>query len=154
PSRSLSLSALAIAVAVGPRDRCRCRPSRSLSLSASPRSHGSSLLSPLRRGGLCPTAKLPRQRPSTPSPHPLAPASHASGCRRHGSVAGKGQRPPRLRGVSKEELMSDQRMPIQRLECYAVAKEIARRVHAANISDTELRDQATRAAKSTFLNLC
>jgi four helix bundle protein len=50
--------------------------------------------------------------------------------------------------------MSDQRMPMQRLECYAVAKEIARRVHAANIPDAELRDQATRAAKSTFLNLC
>jgi four helix bundle protein len=50
--------------------------------------------------------------------------------------------------------MSDQRLNIQKLDCYAVAKEIARRVHAANISDAELRDQATRAAKSTFLNLC
>jgi four helix bundle protein len=50
--------------------------------------------------------------------------------------------------------MSDQRTPIQKLDCYIVAKEIARRVHAANIPDAELRDQATRAAKSTFLNLC
>jgi four helix bundle protein len=66
----------------------------------------------------------------------------------------KGQRPPRLRGASKEQLMSDPRVPIQKLDCYIVAKEIARRVHAANILDAELRDQATRAAKSTFLNLC
>src|SRR5262249_21654797 len=66
----------------------------------------------------------------------------------------KRQRPPRLRGARQEELMSDQGLPIQQLDCYIVAKEIARRVHAANISDAELRDQATRAAKSTFLNLC
>jgi four helix bundle protein len=50
--------------------------------------------------------------------------------------------------------MSGQHKSIQTLDCYVVAKEIARRVHAANISDAELRDQATRAAKSTFLNLC
>jgi four helix bundle protein len=50
--------------------------------------------------------------------------------------------------------MSVQRNPIQKLDCYLVAKELARRIHAANISDAELRDQATRAAKSTFLNLC
>ena len=50
--------------------------------------------------------------------------------------------------------MSDQRMPFQDFDCYRVAREIAQRVHAANIPDAELRDQATRAAKSTFLNLC
>jgi four helix bundle protein len=50
--------------------------------------------------------------------------------------------------------MSVQRAPIHNLDCYIVAKEIARRIHAANIPDAELRDQATRAAKSTFLNLC
>ena len=50
--------------------------------------------------------------------------------------------------------MSVQHLPIQKLDCYVVAKEIARRIHAANIPDAELRDQATRAAKSTFLNLC
>ena len=36
--------------------------------------------------------------------------------------------------------MSVQRLPIQKLDCYVVAKEIARRIHAANIPDPELRD--------------
>ena len=42
---------------------------------------------------------------------------------------------------------------MQKLDCYQVAKAIAVRVHEARIGDTELRDQATRAAKSTFLRL-
>ena len=50
--------------------------------------------------------------------------------------------------------MSDQRMPFQKLDSYAAALELARRVHGAKIRDAELRDQATRAAKSAFLNLC
>ncbi len=50
--------------------------------------------------------------------------------------------------------MADQRMPFQRLDSYIAARELAHRVHAAKIRDAELRDQATRAAKSTFLNLC
>ena len=50
--------------------------------------------------------------------------------------------------------MSDHRMPFQRLDAYVAARELARRVHAARIRDAELRDQATRAAKSAFLNLC
>ncbi|MHB1847321.1 MAG: hypothetical protein ACYCWW_21060, partial [Deltaproteobacteria bacterium] len=41
----------------------------------------------------------------------------------------------------------------QQLDCYQVAREIAARVHQAKIADAELRDQATRAAKSAFLNL-
>ncbi|MHB1846687.1 MAG: four helix bundle protein [Deltaproteobacteria bacterium] len=41
----------------------------------------------------------------------------------------------------------------QQLDCYQVAREIAARVHGAKIADAELRDQATRAAKSAFLNL-
>jgi hypothetical protein len=45
-------------------------------------------------------------------------------------------------------------LPFQTLDAYIVAKEIARIVHAAKISDAELRDQATRASKSTFLCLC
>src|SRR4051812_37292919 len=45
-------------------------------------------------------------------------------------------------------------MPFQRLDCYVTAREFVRRVHAAKIRDAELRDQATRAAKSAFLNLC
>ena len=42
----------------------------------------------------------------------------------------------------------------QQLDVYKVAKEIAVRVHEARIGDAELRDQATRAAKSAFLGLC
>ena len=42
----------------------------------------------------------------------------------------------------------------QQLDVYVAAKEFARRVQGASISDKELRDQATRAAKSTFLHLC
>jgi four helix bundle protein len=47
-----------------------------------------------------------------------------------------------------------QRLPFQQLDSYAVARELARRVHAAKIRDAELCDQATRAAKSAFLQLC
>ena len=51
-------------------------------------------------------------------------------------------------------MQNDDLMPFQRLEVYAAAKELARLVHAAKIADGELRDQATRAAKSAFLPLC
>src|ERR1700677_2877431 len=50
--------------------------------------------------------------------------------------------------------MQNNTIPMQRLDAYVVAKEIAQRVHEAKIRDTELRDQATRAAKSAFLCLC
>jgi four helix bundle protein len=50
--------------------------------------------------------------------------------------------------------MSDQQMPFQRLDSYVAARELARRIHTAKVRDVELRDQATRAAKSVFLNLC
>jgi hypothetical protein len=39
-------------------------------------------------------------------------------------------------------------LPHHKLDAYRVAKEIAKQVHEARIRDTELRDQATRAAKS------
>jgi len=45
-------------------------------------------------------------------------------------------------------------LPFQKLDVYKVAKELAKRVHEAQIRDAELRDQATRASKSTFLGLC
>src|SRR5580658_3443073 len=51
-------------------------------------------------------------------------------------------------------IMQSNIIPMQRLDAYVVAKEIAKRVHEARIRDTELRDQATRAAKSCFLTLC
>jgi four helix bundle protein len=46
------------------------------------------------------------------------------------------------------------RMAFQRLDVYVAAKELARQVHEAQVRDAELRDQATRASKSTFLGLC
>src|SRR5271169_6209922 len=49
---------------------------------------------------------------------------------------------------------NDQLLPFQRLDAYKVAKELARKVHEAQLRDAELRDQATRAAKSAFLGLC
>jgi four helix bundle protein len=39
----------------------------------------------------------------------------------------------------------------QRLDIYVAARELAALVHGASIQDAELRDQATRAAKSCFL---
>jgi four helix bundle protein len=51
-------------------------------------------------------------------------------------------------------LVSPFLFPFQRLDAYAVARTLAARVHRASIADAELRDQATRAAKSAFLNLC
>ena len=46
------------------------------------------------------------------------------------------------------------RIPFQQLDVYRAARELAALVHRLHIADAELRDQATRAAKSTFLNLC
>ncbi len=50
--------------------------------------------------------------------------------------------------------MNNEQFPFQKLDSYKVAREFARRVHEAKIKDAELRDQATRAAKSAFLGLC
>jgi four helix bundle protein len=49
--------------------------------------------------------------------------------------------------------MPDDRFPMQKLDVYIAARELARRVHEAKIQDPELRDQATRASKSAFLNV-
>jgi len=51
-------------------------------------------------------------------------------------------------------MMSEPLLPFQTLDVYIVAKTIVRTVHVAKITDAELRDQATRASKSTFLCLC
>ncbi len=50
--------------------------------------------------------------------------------------------------------IDNQRFPFQSLDVYRAARELAALVHRAAIRDSELRDQATRAAKSAFLNLC
>ena len=50
--------------------------------------------------------------------------------------------------------LTDNLLPFQKLDVYKAAKELARCVHEAGIRDAELRDQATRAAKSAFLGLC
>ena len=51
-------------------------------------------------------------------------------------------------------MVNEHLLPHQKLDVYRVARELARRVHAAKIRDRELRDQATRASKSCFLCLC
>jgi four helix bundle protein len=51
-------------------------------------------------------------------------------------------------------MKNENQFPFQKLDVYGVARELARRVHTARIRDRELRDQATRAAKSCFLCLC
>jgi len=51
-------------------------------------------------------------------------------------------------------MSNDHRLPFQRLEVYVSAKAFAKCIHDAAIRDAELRDQATRASKSTFCNLC
>ena len=50
--------------------------------------------------------------------------------------------------------MNDHLLPFQKLDVYVVSRQLARLVHEAGIRDAELRDQATRASKSTFLGLC
>src|ERR1700676_3927058 len=50
--------------------------------------------------------------------------------------------------------MNNETLAFQRLDIYRAAKELARLVHQGRIRDAELRDQATRASKSTFLGLC
>ena len=50
--------------------------------------------------------------------------------------------------------METRRLRFQTLDSYVAAKEIARLVHLAKIRDNELRDQATCASKSCFLQLC
>src|SRR6266702_5695189 len=49
---------------------------------------------------------------------------------------------------------AEARFPFQSLDVYVAARELAALVHSARVGDAELRDQATRAAKSVFLNLC
>ena len=51
-------------------------------------------------------------------------------------------------------MSTDPRLPFQRLDVYIAARAFAKLIHDAGIRDAELRDQATRASKSTFCNLC
>ena len=48
----------------------------------------------------------------------------------------------------------DELLGFQRLDVYRASKQLAAQVEQARIRDTELRDQATRAAKRVFLGLC
>jgi four helix bundle protein len=48
----------------------------------------------------------------------------------------------------------DNRFAFQKLDVYVVSRELVRLVVAAKIRDAEFRDQAERAAKSTFLAIC
>jgi four helix bundle protein len=57
-------------------------------------------------------------------------------------------------GFVRTPTMKDNRLRFQTLDSYVAAKEIARLVHVAKIRDKELADQAMRASKSCFLQLC
>jgi four helix bundle protein len=54
----------------------------------------------------------------------------------------------------EDDKNQDLKFPFQRLDAYRAARELAVLVHRACIRDAELRDQASRASKSVFLNLC
>jgi len=56
--------------------------------------------------------------------------------------------------VDMSSMSKDDRLPFQRLDVYVAARAFAKAIHDAGIRDPELRDQATRASKSTFCNLC
>ena len=64
-------------------------------------------------------------------------------CARHASCA--------LRGMTNPNTPPP-RLPHHKLLAYGAAVELLQAVKAANIRDTNLRDQAMRAAKSTCLN--
>ena len=55
--------------------------------------------------------------------------------------------------VPDRSLPSPASLPFMTLDVYVVARALVALVHAASIPDPELRDQATRAAKSALLNL-
>ena len=57
-------------------------------------------------------------------------------------------------GARSLNMQRDHEMPFQKLEAYRFARELAKRVHESKIRDNELRDQASRASKSCFLQLC
>ena len=46
-----------------------------------------------------------------------------------------------------------QLFPFQKLDVHQASRELALLVQQAQVGDAELRDQATRAAKSVFLNV-
>ena len=105
------------------------------------------------------TATVPRGFTSSPASGPAGSSSLASGPRGSSSTAsgprsssspssghqGPSSSPLGAGGVS---------LPHHRLIAYGVALELLAAVRAAQVRDPKLRDQATRAAKSAFLNLC
>jgi four helix bundle protein len=48
----------------------------------------------------------------------------------------------------------DKPLAFQKLDIYVAARDLVRVVTAAKVRDAEFRDQAERAAKSTFLAIC
>jgi four helix bundle protein len=61
--------------------------------------------------------------------------------------------PPSAAGVKEVDMKTENLLPFQKLDIYIATKEFSRRVQIAKLRDRELRDQATRAAKSCFLCL-
>jgi len=77
--------------------------------------------------------------PSSSSPSSSSPSSSSSS--------------PSSSSSSQSPSQSYASFPFQRLDVYVATRELVRLVHAATLTDAELRDQATRAAKSALLNL-
>jgi hypothetical protein len=57
--------------------------------------------------------------------------------------------PPSAAGVKEVDMKTENLLPFQKLDIYIATKEFSRRVQIAKLRDRELRDQATRAAKSS-----
>ena len=106
---------------------------------------------PLQTLSHTPVADLaaPVANPSAPAADPAAPVADlaAPAANPAAPVAAPGALPAAVSVAAPV-------LPFQRLDAYRVARELARVVCTAGIADAELRDQATRAAKSAFLNLC
>jgi four helix bundle protein len=57
-----------------------------------------------------------------------------------------------MKGMTERNTSPLTQLPHHKLVAYRVAVELLLAVKAANVRDTKLRDEATRAAKSAYLN--
>src|SRR5262245_45005640 len=121
-----------------------------------PRNGATTTGRPRQRASRRPCVPAFRPRRTSRANGPRAWAAHALASLARGPLSrelrGGGGRKPARRAGGRFPMIDD-RLPFQRLDAYVVAKELARQVHAAKIGDRELREQATDAAKSTFLRL-
>ena len=84
----------------------------------------------------------------------LAPHSGSLQTRSVATDPSESPSPPPSRFSARSSSPPEAPLPFMSMDVYRVARELASLVHSAGLADAELRDQATRAAKSAFLNLC